>query len=86
MNQFTKSELETIYLDMNHTILKYGKGNVAKFYLELRDKVEALIDRLNCVHESNGIRYAIMKISALDEREYEYRCKHCGEYFDADKT
>jgi hypothetical protein len=53
MNDFTKDELETIYLDMNHSVLKYGKENVAPFYLELRDKVEKMIDNY-CEHEQCG--------------------------------
>lgn len=52
MNDFTKEELETIYLDMNHTILKYGKENVASFYLQLRDKVEKMIDNY-CEHKNS---------------------------------
>lgn len=44
MNYFTKEELGSIFLDMNHNILKAGKNNVAPFYLKLRDKVESMID------------------------------------------
>ena len=50
MNDFTKEELETIFLDMNHNILKYGKENIDPFYLNLRDKVEVMIDNY-CEHE-----------------------------------
>lgn len=50
MNDFTKDELESIYLDMNYNILKAGKNNVDQFYLKLRDKVEAMINNF-CEHE-----------------------------------
>jgi len=58
VNDFTKGELETIYLDMNHSVLKYGKENVAPFYLELRDKVERMIDNY-CEHNE--------RVSSSDE-------------------
>ena len=50
MNDFTKEELKSIYLDMNYNILKAGKNNVDQFYLKLRDKVEAMINNF-CEHE-----------------------------------
>lgn len=49
MNDFTKDELGSIFLDMNHNILKAGKNNVAPFYLKLRNKVESMIDNY-CEH------------------------------------
>lgn len=49
MNDFTKEELKSIYLDMNYNILKAGKNNVDQFYLKLRDKVEAMINNF-CEH------------------------------------
>ncbi len=51
MNDFTKQELEIIYLDM--TI--YGKKNVpplkeGRSHLDLRNKIQSLIDNY-CEHE-----------------------------------
>jgi len=54
MNDFTKEELKSIYLDMNYNILKAGKNNVDQFYLKLRDKVEAMINNY-CEHENENI-------------------------------
>ena len=88
MNDFTKEELETIFLDMNHSILKYGKENVAPFYLELRDKVEKMIDNY-CEHETSNDGYcpglyakviADKEIMAKDLVRI-YECDKCGEYY-----
>lgn len=65
MNDFTKEELETIFLDMTHNILKYGKENVAPFYLDLRDKVESMIYNY-CKHPSTNFDDGI------------YYCNECG--------
>jgi len=69
MNDFTKDELETIYLDMNHSVLKYGKENVAPFYLELRDKVENMIDNY-CEHERHGDFHVCVD-----------KCIKCGDFY-----
>lgn len=52
MNNFTKEELEMICLDMNYNILKYGALNVASEYLDLRDKVESMIDNYGDDHNN----------------------------------
>lgn len=67
MNDFTKDELDSIFLDMNHNILKAGKNNVAPFYLKLRDKVESMIDNY-CDH-----RYVFRR--CYDKVIY---CPKCG--------
>lgn len=52
MNDFTKEELGQIFLDINHNILKHGIQNVDPWYLDLRDKVESMIDNY-CEHEND---------------------------------
>lgn len=53
MNDFTKDELGIILLEMNisiHRVKKEGILKISPIYLELRDKVEAMIDNY-CEHE-----------------------------------
>ena len=50
MNDFTKDELQIILLDMDTNILKAPPLRVADMYLQLRDKVDAMIDDY-CEHE-----------------------------------
>lgn len=88
MNDFTKDELGTIFLDMNHNILKHGKENVAPFYLKLRDKVESMIDNY-CEHpKSYGYDSSLSQTKNCDHefklcksfyglREHKYRCTKC---------
>jgi hypothetical protein len=87
MNDFDKDELITL-----KNAIEYLPGTVklSKQYLMKCDvilsKIEFMIDRIiNCDHESNGIRYAVMKLSATDNREFEYKCKKCDRYFEPNK-
>ncbi|HAU1312533.1 TPA: hypothetical protein F8R99_14200 [Legionella pneumophila] len=51
MNDFTKEELQIIFLEMNISINRYGGIlKVAESYIDLRDKVESMIDN-HCEHE-----------------------------------
>ncbi len=38
-----------------------------------------------CQHESNGIRYEVLKLRSTDEREYEYKCSKCNEMYTKDE-
>lgn len=74
MNQFTKDELGSIYLDMNHNILKYGKDNIAPEYLAFRDKVEKMIDNY-CEH-NNDPRFNAMPCAGAPKL-----CTKCNEFY-----
>ncbi len=50
MNDFTKEELRIILLDMNINIIKTTVLTVSKSYVDLRNKVESMIDNY-CEHE-----------------------------------
>lgn len=72
MNDFTKEELQQIYLDMSHNILLYGKDRVDIFYLQLRDKIESMIDnycehKITCIPNESGHGHTWIK-----------KCRKCG--------
>jgi hypothetical protein len=51
MNDFTKEELQMLHLDMCININKAPPLNPAPCYVELRDKIQSLIDNY-CEHKS----------------------------------
>lgn len=71
MNNFTRFELETIYLDMTYNIIKCGKSNIDKSYLDLRDKIERMIHDY-CGHSKTHVEYSD------DEDGASVLCSDCG--------
>lgn len=69
MNDFTKEELQIIFLEMNISINRHKDLlKVAPSYQALRDKIESMIDNY-CDHDWN---------ETFSEREY-FRCSKCGD-------
>lgn len=74
MNDFTKDELEFILDGTRH----WSNKNIpTPWVFEFKKKVESMIDNY-CEHESNKIRYAVMKLRTTDDRDYEYKCSKCN--------
>lgn len=71
MNEFTKQELEQIRLEFDCTILKIGEDRIADSYLNLRDKIDSMIDKF-CEHESD---------QGGCGGDFKHKCKKCGEYY-----
>jgi hypothetical protein len=72
VNNFTKDELQIILLDMDINIKKAPPLKPSPIYIELRNKVELMIDNY-CEHESDGLNYLSYPPQS--------RCKKCGEYY-----
>ncbi|HCJ1045989.1 TPA: hypothetical protein NQN30_000378 [Legionella pneumophila] len=67
MNDFTKDELGIILLEMNISINRNGGIlKIADSYIDLRDKVESMIDNY-CEHEPEGDWHVCVD-----------KCKKCG--------
>lgn len=72
VNDFTKEELQIILLDMDTYINKAVILKVPKHHLELRDKVESMIDNYDKPCEHKHLR----RVSLIDGHEYDI-CHHC---------
>ena len=66
MNDFTKDELEVILLDMTCIAEKNRQLKEAPFHLEIRNKLQSLIDNY-CEHEWEP-----------NPRDLEWYCSECG--------
>jgi hypothetical protein len=71
MNNFTKSELQIIHIDMTIYANSSKLMKESPSHKALRDKVEAMIDSY-CAHEK--------KVKA-HEWSIKYTCMKCGELF-----
>lgn len=68
MNDFTKEELQIILIDMSVNIIKSPPLKPSPYYLELRDKIRAMVDNY-CEHKEE---YEDFNYSPM-------RCKDCLE-------
>jgi len=73
MNDFTKDDL---YMLRRAVINLYKIDDKDSIESPLYKKIQSMIDNY-CEHESNGIRYAVIKLRSTDERDYEYKCSKC---------
>lgn len=90
MNDFTKEELEIIYLDMTVYAKKATPLNESPSHLDLRNKIQSLINDYcehECIHESDGYDYFRIAedellLDVLKARKNQFKCKKCQRIYD----